>query len=160
MTSPPPTSDPDHRPIKTAGGREPRLGHPAAPRLGHCPRLWRLHILHQVSTTEGAVAGADILPAWWVRWGWGAHPSISLSISSLPRLQGKSLFGFSGSHSYSPITVESDFSNPLYEAGVSPFPAPGVPHLPAPPGLHNLLSRPCNICLGHFKLSCLQRPCQ
>uniref|UniRef100_A0A7N4P6L4 Seizure 6-like protein 2 n=1 Tax=Sarcophilus harrisii TaxID=9305 RepID=A0A7N4P6L4_SARHA len=35
------------------------------------------------------------------------------------KLQGKSLFGFSGSHSYSPITVESDFSNPLYEAGVS-----------------------------------------
>ncbi|XP_061064129.1 seizure 6-like protein 2 isoform X8 [Eubalaena glacialis] len=33
------------------------------------------------------------------------------------KLQGKSLFGFSGSHSYSPITVESDFSNPLYEAG-------------------------------------------
>lgn len=113
MTSPPPTSDPDHRPIKTAGGREPRLGHPAAPRLGHCPRLWRLHILHQVRTTEG------ILPACWVSWGCGGHLSISLSISSLPRLQGKSLFGFSGSHSYSPITVESDFSNPLYEAGVS-----------------------------------------
>ncbi|XP_006977137.1 seizure 6-like protein 2 isoform X2 [Peromyscus maniculatus bairdii] len=33
------------------------------------------------------------------------------------KLQGKSLFGFSGSHSYSPITVESDFNNPLYEAG-------------------------------------------
>ncbi|XP_006877959.1 PREDICTED: seizure 6-like protein 2 isoform X6 [Chrysochloris asiatica] len=33
------------------------------------------------------------------------------------KMHGKSLFGFSGSHSYSPITVESDFSNPLYEAG-------------------------------------------
>ncbi|XP_044869216.1 seizure 6-like protein 2 isoform X1 [Mauremys mutica] len=35
------------------------------------------------------------------------------------RFQGKSLFGFSfsSSHSYRPITVESDFSNPLYEAG-------------------------------------------
>ncbi|EGW09878.1 Seizure 6-like protein 2 [Cricetulus griseus] len=45
------------------------------------------------------------------------------------KLQGKSLFGFSGSHSYSPITVESDFSNPLYEAGVSPSPPLGMPHL-------------------------------
>lgn len=45
--------------------------------------------------------------------------------SPFPRLQGKSLFGFSGSHSYSPITVESDFSNPLYEAGVSPC-SPGA----------------------------------
>uniref|UniRef100_A0A452GVA2 Uncharacterized protein n=1 Tax=Gopherus agassizii TaxID=38772 RepID=A0A452GVA2_9SAUR len=37
------------------------------------------------------------------------------------KFQGKSLFGFSfsSSHSYRPITVESDFSNPLYEAGVS-----------------------------------------
>ncbi|KAJ6653365.1 hypothetical protein lerEdw1_009266 [Lerista edwardsae] len=37
------------------------------------------------------------------------------------KVQGKSLFGFSfsSSHSYSPITVESDFNNPLYEAGVS-----------------------------------------
>ncbi|XP_068779238.1 seizure 6-like protein 2 [Struthio camelus] len=35
------------------------------------------------------------------------------------KFQGKSLFGFSfsSSHSYSPITVESDFNNPLYEAG-------------------------------------------
>ncbi|OCT58420.1 hypothetical protein XELAEV_18002358mg [Xenopus laevis] len=35
------------------------------------------------------------------------------------KFQGKSLFGFSfpASHSYSPITVESDFNNPLYEAG-------------------------------------------
>ncbi|CAM4683412.1 unnamed protein product [Lepidochelys kempii] len=33
------------------------------------------------------------------------------------KFQGKSLFGFSSSHSYRPITVESDFSNPLYEAG-------------------------------------------
>ncbi|XP_066577793.1 seizure protein 6 homolog isoform X2 [Amia ocellicauda] len=35
------------------------------------------------------------------------------------RLQWKSLFGLSLSHthSYSPITVESDFNNPLYEAG-------------------------------------------
>nr|XP_006011396.1 PREDICTED: seizure protein 6 homolog [Latimeria chalumnae] len=35
------------------------------------------------------------------------------------KLQGKSIFGFSfsSSHSYSPITVESDFNNPLYEAG-------------------------------------------
>ncbi|PIO37631.1 hypothetical protein AB205_0040830, partial [Aquarana catesbeiana] len=37
----------------------------------------------------------------------------------LGKFQGKSLFGFSfpASHSYSPITVESDFNNPLYEAG-------------------------------------------
>ncbi|TFJ96420.1 uracil-DNA glycosylase [Platysternon megacephalum] len=37
------------------------------------------------------------------------------------KFQGKSLFGFSfsSSHSYRPITVESDFSNPLYEAGVT-----------------------------------------
>ncbi|XP_058039754.1 seizure 6-like protein 2 [Ahaetulla prasina] len=35
------------------------------------------------------------------------------------KFQGKTLFGFSfsSSHSYSPITVESDFNNPLYEAG-------------------------------------------
>ncbi|XP_030066662.1 seizure 6-like protein 2 [Microcaecilia unicolor] len=35
------------------------------------------------------------------------------------KFQGKSIFGFSfsNSHSYSPITVESDFNNPLYEAG-------------------------------------------
>ncbi|KAM4698391.1 seizure 6-like protein 2 isoform 1-T1 [Rhinophrynus dorsalis] len=35
------------------------------------------------------------------------------------KFQGKSLFGFTfpASHSYSPITVESDFNNPLYEAG-------------------------------------------
>ncbi|XP_069044464.1 seizure protein 6 homolog isoform X2 [Lepisosteus oculatus] len=35
------------------------------------------------------------------------------------KFQGKSLFGLSLSHthSYSPITVESDFNNPLYEAG-------------------------------------------
>ncbi|KAM6451237.1 seizure 6-like protein 2 isoform 2-T2 [Liasis olivaceus] len=35
------------------------------------------------------------------------------------KFQGKPLFGFSfsSSHSYSPITVESDFNNPLYEAG-------------------------------------------
>ncbi|XP_067419950.1 seizure 6-like protein 2 isoform X2 [Emydura macquarii macquarii] len=35
------------------------------------------------------------------------------------KFQGKSLFGFSfsSSHSYRPITVESDFNNPLYEAG-------------------------------------------
>jgi hypothetical protein len=52
-----------------------------------------------------------------------------------PRLQGKSLFGFSGSHSYSPITVESDFSNPLYEAGVSPSLTPTMLHLSATPGL-------------------------
>uniref|UniRef100_A0A8D0GUQ7 Seizure related 6 homolog like 2 n=1 Tax=Sphenodon punctatus TaxID=8508 RepID=A0A8D0GUQ7_SPHPU len=40
------------------------------------------------------------------------------------KFQGKSLFGlsFSSSHSYSPITVESDFNNPLYEAGVSKSP--------------------------------------
>lgn len=140
MASPPPTSDPDHGSNKTAGGREPRLGHPAAPRLGHCAGLWRLHILHQVSTISGS-CGRGRHPACPVgEVGLGAHLSISLSISSLPRLQGKSLFSFSGSHSYSPITVESDFSNPLYEAGVSPSPAPGVPHLPAPPGRHNLLS--------------------
>ncbi|XP_036773613.2 seizure 6-like protein 2 isoform X9 [Manis pentadactyla] len=48
------------------------------------------------------------------------------------KLQGKSLFGFSGSHSYSPITVESDFSNPLYEAGVSPSPTLGEPHSQPP----------------------------
>ncbi|XP_078201241.1 seizure 6-like protein 2 isoform X18 [Callithrix jacchus] len=48
------------------------------------------------------------------------------------KLQGKSLFGFSGSHSYSPITVESDFSNPLYEAGVSNPPAPEEPPLGSP----------------------------
>lgn len=53
--------------------------------------------------------------------------------SPFPRLQGKSLFGFSGSHSYSPITVESDFSNPLYEAGVSPFPPLGKPQLSVSP---------------------------
>ncbi|XP_074427449.1 seizure protein 6 homolog [Larus michahellis] len=35
------------------------------------------------------------------------------------KCQGKPLFGFSfsSSHSYSPITVEGDFNNPLYEAG-------------------------------------------
>ncbi|XP_043942251.1 seizure 6-like protein 2 [Protopterus annectens] len=35
------------------------------------------------------------------------------------KLQGKTFFGFSfaNSHSYSPITVESDFNNPLFEAG-------------------------------------------
>ncbi|KAM6389890.1 seizure protein 6 homolog, partial [Rhynochetos jubatus] len=35
------------------------------------------------------------------------------------KFQGKTLLGFSfsSSHSYSPITVESDFHNPLYEAG-------------------------------------------
>nr|XP_017535969.2 seizure 6-like protein 2 isoform X9 [Manis javanica] len=48
------------------------------------------------------------------------------------KLQGKSLFGFSGSHSYSPITVESDFSNPLYEAGVSPSPTLEEPHSQPP----------------------------
>lgn len=74
----------------------------------------------------------------------GAHLSISLSISSPPRLQGKSLFGFSGSHSYSPITVESDFSNPLYEAGVSPAPAPGVP-TPSSPGRHTFSHGVCNL---------------
>lgn len=58
-------SDPDHRPVAAAGGWEPRLGHPAAPRLGHCPRQWRLHILHQVSTLLGKLlARADVLPAW------------------------------------------------------------------------------------------------
>lgn len=63
-----------------------------------------------------------------------------------PRLQGKSLFGFSGSHSYSPITVESDFNNPLYEAGVSPSPPLGMPCLSVPPGLHNLLPKsPCSL---------------
>lgn len=43
-----------------------------------------------------------------------------------PRCQGKPLFGFSfsTSHTYSPITVESDFNNPLYEAGVSRRPPP------------------------------------
>uniref|UniRef100_A0A8C4PPI6 Seizure related 6 homolog like 2 n=1 Tax=Equus asinus asinus TaxID=83772 RepID=A0A8C4PPI6_EQUAS len=51
MDQPAPTlqSDPDHRPITAAGGWEPRLGHPAAPRLGHCPRQWHLCILHQAS---------------------------------------------------------------------------------------------------------------
>uniref|UniRef100_A0A8C9A6H9 Seizure related 6 homolog like 2 n=1 Tax=Prolemur simus TaxID=1328070 RepID=A0A8C9A6H9_PROSS len=42
-------SDPDYRPVSAAGGWEPRLGHPAASRPGHCPRQWRLHILHQAS---------------------------------------------------------------------------------------------------------------
>ncbi|KAH0626406.1 hypothetical protein JD844_001367 [Phrynosoma platyrhinos] len=39
--------------------------------------------------------------------------------NKLQLFQGKTLFGFSfsSSHSYSPITVESDFNNPLYEAG-------------------------------------------
>lgn len=40
---------------------------------------------------------------------------------SVCRLQWKPLFwkSLSHTHSYSPITVESDFNNPLYEAGVS-----------------------------------------
>lgn len=132
LASPPSLSDPDHGPITAAGGWEPRLGYSAAPRLGNCPRQWCLHILHQVSTIlRELLARADILPACSSlgEAGLGAHLLISLSISSFSRLQGKSLFGFSGSHSYSPITVESDFSNPLYEAGVSPSPTPGVPHL-------------------------------
>ena len=68
---------------------------------------------------------------------------------SFPRLQGKSLFGFSGSHSYSPITVESDFSNPLYEAGVSlsptlEFPIPLLPQDPI-----HFSQGLCNISLGN-----------
>lgn len=40
---------------------------------------------------------------------------------SICRLEWKPLFwkSLSHTHSYSPITVESDFNNPLYEAGVS-----------------------------------------
>lgn len=86
-------SDPDHRPIAAAGGWEPRLGHPAAPRPGHCPRQWRLYILHQVSTLVGELlARADVLPAWHRslgEGGWGAHLSISPSISSLSQTTGK-----------------------------------------------------------------------
>lgn len=46
--------------------------------------------------------------------------SLTLSIC---RLEWKPLFwkSLSHTHSYSPITVESDFNNPLYEAGVSKF---------------------------------------
>uniref|UniRef100_A0A2I3TWE8 Seizure related 6 homolog like 2 n=2 Tax=Homininae TaxID=207598 RepID=A0A2I3TWE8_PANTR len=51
MDQPAPTlqSDPDHRSITAAGRGEPGPGHPAASRLGHCPRQWRLHLLHQAS---------------------------------------------------------------------------------------------------------------
>ena len=81
MASPPPSSDPDHRPITAAGEWEPRLGHPAAPRLGHCPRQWRLHILHQVRTIlrelqpgqTSCLPGAEA----WVR-GVGASPLYKL----------------------------------------------------------------------------------
>lgn len=123
-------SDPDYRPIKAAGGWEPCFGHPVAPRLGHCPRQWSLHILHQVSTLL-LTDGQGRCHTWrgnHVRGFKDSHMVRPLS-PLFPRLQGKSLFGFSGSHSYSPITVESDFSNPLYEAGVSPSPPLGMPHL-------------------------------
>lgn len=69
--------------------------------------------------------------------------------STFPRLQGKSLFGFSGSHSYSPITVESDFSNPLYEAGVSLFPPLGMPHVSVyPQNFIIVFQSPCDLFWG------------
>lgn len=86
-------SDPDHGPVEAAGGWEPRLGHPAAPRPGHCPRQWRLHILHQVRTLlPELLARAAVLPGWHGRQGegvLGAHLWISPSVSSLSQTTGK-----------------------------------------------------------------------
>lgn len=130
-------SDPDYRPVPAAGRWESRFGHPVAPRLGYCPRQWCLHILHQVSALLLTV-GKGRCHTWCENQVRGFKDSHMVSPLSPPfsRLQGKSLFGFSGSHSYSPITVESDFSNPLYEAGVSPSPPLGMLHLSvSPPGL-------------------------
>uniref|UniRef100_A0AAZ3S833 Seizure related 6 homolog (mouse)-like 2 n=1 Tax=Oncorhynchus tshawytscha TaxID=74940 RepID=A0AAZ3S833_ONCTS len=49
---------------------------------------------------------------------------IYMYYTNVCRLQWKPLFwkSLSHTHSYSPITVESDFNNPLYEAGVSIYP--------------------------------------
>lgn len=93
VASPPPSSDPDHRPITAAGEWESRLGHPAAPRLGHCPRQWRLHILHQVRTVLRELwPGQTSCPAWCRSLGEGLlgdHLSISLSVSSISQAAGK-----------------------------------------------------------------------
>lgn len=49
------------------------------------------------------------------------HTRYHFLARSICRLEWKPLFwkSLSHTHSYSPITVESDFNNPLYEAGVS-----------------------------------------
>lgn len=116
---------------------------PSDPEWEHCfsnnsanhpgdPLDWRdLHVLYKVSTLWnlkehlGSLLLSRLLLIWendltflHLR---SEQCIIPFLAHSICRLEWKPLFwkSLSHTHSYSPITVESDFNNPLYEAGVS-----------------------------------------
>lgn len=105
------------------------FGNNSANHPGH-PSDWRnLHVLYKVSTQsdiESLINLHKFIQSLWCSVCLCSHQSTIMNkldflTNSICRLEWKPLFwkSLSHTHSYSPITVESDFNNPLYEAGVS-----------------------------------------
>lgn len=105
------------------------FGNNPANHPGHPPDWRNLHVLHKVSDLHSSVSAVQTLQhcfpnvlhisSWWpVHWN---RMWLHFVLHSICRLEWKPHFwkSLSHTHSYSPITVESDFNNPLYEAGVS-----------------------------------------